>query len=315
MTGRCDRARQDSVWPHRLAVLTAAATLPLLFVGGLVTSKSAGLAVPDWPTTFGYNMFLYPWSNMVGGILYEHSHRLVASAVGLLTLIMALMLWFYEPRRWLRWLGVGALGFVTLQGVIGGLRVVLVEGMLAILHACLAQTFFALAVSLALFTSTEWRDQVQALDRADAGRIRRLSVLTTGLIYLQAVLGAIVRHTGSGIEAHVLVALLVAFHVLLLAAWVLKTKPQVQKLVQPAIALCALMALQLALGIGSYLEKFAPSGGAPASAVVVLLTTSHVVVGALMLVVSLVLTLRSYRWLKPRGEVWSREFVSERVSA
>ena len=315
MTGRCDRTRQDSVWPHRLAVLTAAATLPLLFVGGLVTSQSAGLAVPDWPTTFGHNMFFYPWSKMVGGILYEHSHRLVASAVGLLTLILALLLWFYEPRRWVRWLGAGALGFVILQGVIGGLRVVLVDEMLAILHACLAQAFFALAVSLALFTSTEWRDQVQALDRADAGRIRRLAALTTGLIYLQAVLGAVVRHTGGGIEAHVLVAVLVAFHVFLLAARVLKAKPQVEKLVQPAIFLCALMVLQLALGIGSYLGKFAPAGGAPAPVVVVLLTTSHVVGGALMLVVSLVLTLRSYRWLKPHSEVWSREFVSEQISA
>ncbi|MBM4296282.1 MAG: cytochrome oxidase assembly protein, partial [Deltaproteobacteria bacterium] len=114
-----------SNWPHRLAVILACATFPLLFIGGLVTSLGVGLAVPDWPTTFGYNMILYPWSKMVGGIFYEHSHRLVASTVGLLTIALALIFWFYEPRRWLRWLGAAALALVIVQGVLGGLRVVL----------------------------------------------------------------------------------------------------------------------------------------------------------------------------------------------
>src|SRR5713226_5856519 len=113
-----------SRWPHRLAVVTACATFLLLFIGGLVTSKGAGLAVPDWPTTFGYNMFLYPWSEMVGNILYEHSHRLVASCVGLLTIALAVALWFGERRTWLRWLGVTALLVVIAQGILGGLRVV-----------------------------------------------------------------------------------------------------------------------------------------------------------------------------------------------
>src|SRR5262245_5852427 len=99
-----------SPWPHRLALVLAWATFPLLFIGGLVTSLGVGMAVPDWPTTFGYNMFLYPWSKMIGGIFYEHSHRLVASAVGLLTIGLALTFWVYERRRWLRWLGVAALG-------------------------------------------------------------------------------------------------------------------------------------------------------------------------------------------------------------
>src|SRR5512139_1964148 len=146
-----------SPWPHRLAVLLACATFPLLFIGGLVTSLGAGLAVPDWPSTFGYNMFLYPWSKMIGGIFYEHSHRLVASSVGLITVALAWTFWSKEPRAWLRWLGVGALGLVILQGVLGGLRVVLLQQTLAIVHACIAQLFFALAVSLALFTSSEWR--------------------------------------------------------------------------------------------------------------------------------------------------------------
>src|SRR4029077_4018027 len=118
------RVSSFSPWPHRLAVVLVCATFPLLFIGGLVTSKGAGLAVPDWPTTFGYNMFLYPWSKMVGNIFYEHSHRLVASFVGLLTLALAFLLWFRERRTWMRWLGVGALGLVMAQGILGGLRVI-----------------------------------------------------------------------------------------------------------------------------------------------------------------------------------------------
>src|SRR5258705_8661258 len=113
-----------SVWPHRIAVILVGATFPLLFIGGLVTGKGAGLAVPDWPTSFGYNMFLYPWSKMVGNIFYEHSHRLVASCVGLLTIALAVALWFGERRTWLRWLGVTALLVVIAQGILGGLRVV-----------------------------------------------------------------------------------------------------------------------------------------------------------------------------------------------
>src|SRR5438034_6780032 len=130
------RAAQNSgdvsVWPHRLAVILACATFPLLFIGGLVPSKGAGLAVPDWPTSFGYNMFLYPWSKMVGNIFYEHSHRLVASFVGLLTIGLALALWLREPRPWLRRLGFAAFALVILQGVLGCLRVVLLDQALAI---------------------------------------------------------------------------------------------------------------------------------------------------------------------------------------
>src|SRR2546427_8988228 len=105
-------AEQDSSWPHRLALLTTVATFPLLFVGGLVTNTGSALAVPDWPTTFGYNMFLYPWSRMVGGIFYEHTHRLLGSAVGLLTITLAVCLWFTETRRWMRLLGIVAVAAV-----------------------------------------------------------------------------------------------------------------------------------------------------------------------------------------------------------
>ena len=160
--------QQTSPWPHRFALMTAATTFPLLFVGGLVTSMGAGLAVPDWPTTFGYNMFTYPWSKMVGGIFYEHSHRLFGSAVGFLTILLAISLWRVESRPWLRWLGVAALGAVIIQGALGGLRVVLLQQTLAIIHACFAQAFFALVASIALFTSPEWSGTPDKKNSADA---------------------------------------------------------------------------------------------------------------------------------------------------
>ncbi len=146
----------DNVWLSRFALLTAFATLVLICVGGLVTSHGAGMAVPDWPNTFGYNLFFFPVSQWVGGVFYEHTHRLVASGVGLLTTILAVWLWLKESRRWLRWLGVIGFFSVVLQGVLGGLRVVLFKDELGIFHAALGQLFFVLTCSIALFTSRWW---------------------------------------------------------------------------------------------------------------------------------------------------------------
>ncbi|MFQ5852361.1 MAG: heme A synthase [Candidatus Binatia bacterium] len=304
-----------NLWLHRLSLLTACATFPLLFVGGLVTSKGAGLAVPDWPTTFGTNMFLYPWSNMVGGIFYEHSHRLVAAGVGLLTLALAFLLWIRDSRRWVRWLGVIALILVIAQGVVGGLRVVLLERTLAIIHGSLAQTFFALMVSLALFTSREWKERPQKMQMREAGRLRHLCLLTTGLIYVQGIFGAVLRYTGALLEVHLLLAFLVAVHVLLLTLRVLRTHPDRPKLARLAILLSGLLVLQLALGLGSYAGKFAPLGLALPSSAVVILTTTHVVSGALMLVTSLVLMLRTYRLPKSLSCLTGEQILWYRVSA
>ncbi len=282
---------------HRLALTTAWATGLLLVIGGLVTSKGVGLAVPDWPTTFGYNMFLYPWSKMVGGIFYEHSHRLVASGVGFLTLILAMLLWFQEPRKWVRWLGTMALALVILQGVLGGLRVVLLEQVLAVVHGSLAQVFFALMVSLALFTSKGWEEAAKGIRIPEARRLYWLCLLTTGFIYLQGLMGAVLRFTGSFLEGHVLLAFLVAIHVLLVTFRVQKIGPHQRKFAGPSLLLGGLLILQLALGLGSYLGKFAPLGLVLTPGAVVGLTTSHMVVGALMFATSVVLTLRCYRHL------------------
>jgi len=303
----------NSPWPHRVAVALACATLPLLFIGGLVTSLGAGLAVPDWPTTFGYNMFLYPWSKMVGGIFYEHSHRLVASCVGLLTIVLALTLWLKEPRRWLRWMGLAALALVIFQGVLGGLRVVLLQQTLAIVHAAFAQAFFALTVCLAVLTSAQWRDEVGNPPVNDGGRLLRLCAVTTGLIYLQAIFGAVLRHTGERVDAHLAFAALVTLNVVLVLLRVTRSAASQQTLMRPASALGILLLLQLALGTVSYLGKFTMALRIPSEAIIAL-TTLHLVTGALMLAASVTLTLWSFRLSRRTETVSRRDVLSEQYS-
>jgi cytochrome c oxidase assembly protein subunit 15 len=305
--------QQISPWPRRFALMTAAATFPLLFVGGLVTSMGAGLAVPDWPTTFGYNMFTYPWSKMVGGIFYEHSHRLFGSAVGFLTILLAVSLWRSESRPWLRWLGVVALGAVIIQGTLGGLRVVLLQQTLAIIHACFAQAFFVLAASIALFTSPEWSGFPEKKNSADAGRVRRLGVLTIGFLFLQLILGAIVRHRGEFVDLHIGGAFLAALHVLLLANRICRYHADVPTLARSANRLRILLVAQLLLGFATYLAKFTASGMF-LNPYLVLLATSHVVIGALMLVTSVRLTLRAFHFLGTQQPSTDPQFASGQAS-
>src|SRR5450432_473869 len=144
-------------WLHRFAFFTAIATLFLICSGGMVTSKGVGLAVPDWPTTFGYNMFFFPVSQWVGGVFFEHTHRLIASVIGFLTIILAVWLWCSTAERWIKTLGWVSLGAVVLQGVLGGLRVTLLKDQIGIFHACLAQAFLGMVVIIALATSPFWR--------------------------------------------------------------------------------------------------------------------------------------------------------------
>jgi heme a synthase len=182
-------------WLHRFAFFTAIATLFLICSGGMVTSKGVGLAVPDWPTTFGYNMFLFPISKWVGGIFFEHVHRLIASIVGFLTIVLAIWLWRGESRRWLQNLGFAALALVILQGVIGGLRVTLLKDEIGIFHACLAQGFFGLLIVITLATSRLWqRLSAQNFPSGAAQSLARVAIVTTSVIYVQLALGATMRH-------------------------------------------------------------------------------------------------------------------------
>jgi heme a synthase len=191
---------KNNPWLHRFAVLLAVSVLGLLCVGGLVTSHGAGMAVPDWPNTFGYNMFFFPISKWVGGIFYEHSHRLFASGVGFLTIILAAWLWIKEERRWLRWLGVFALFAVVLQGVLGGLRVVWMKDQIGIFHAALAQVFFCLVCAIGLFSARWWTEvQPHLLNSPALATVRKLAIFGSILIFLQLLLGATMRHQHAGL--------------------------------------------------------------------------------------------------------------------
>ena len=290
-------ATNYSPWLHRLARLTAGATFLLIVIGGIVTSTDSGLAVPDWPTTFGYNMFLYPLSEMVGGILYEHSHRLMGSLVGILTVSLFIFLLVKDSRKWLKWIGLAALIAVIVQGVLGGLRVTQINLSFAIVHACLAQAFFALLCGIAWFTSRDWwQDRRETLISA-AQKLRRLSLITTGLIYMQLIFGAVLRHTGSRLDAHLLFAFLVALHIFLLVRRILGTNDEAQRIAPSmALLLLGLLAIQLMLGTGAFFAKLTAFGETFAAALTVAITTAHVAVGALMLVSSFVLTLKIYKF-------------------
>jgi cytochrome c oxidase assembly protein subunit 15 len=284
-----------SPWPHRLALATAGATFLLILAGGLVTTTGAGLAVPDWPTTFGYSMFTYPWSQMVGGIFYEHSHRLIGSAVGLLTVILAVSLWVLESRRWLRWLAVAAVLLVSLQGVIGGLRVIWLADRLAIIHGVLAQAFFALTAGLVLFTSRGWQSEPSSRERAAVLPLFGMCGVTTGVIFLQIIFGAWLAHVGARLDAHLALAALLALLIPALATRVLTRHAGRADLVRPVCLLCGLLVLQVLLGLGAYINRFT-SLPLPSQEVLGLaLAVSHRLAGGLLLVASLVLTLRVAR--------------------
>lgn len=187
-------------WLCGFAVLTAFATFLLLGLGGLVTSHEAGMSVPDWPTSYGYNMFALPIKFWKGGAFFEHTHRLLASAVGLMTTVLAVWLWRKDPRPWMRWLGVAAFLGVVAQGVLGGLRVTLHMDSLGIFHGTIAQMFFVLTCSLALFTSRFWGGLAanRPLLRVPSG-LRTLVLATTLLVLGQLILGASMRHQHAGL--------------------------------------------------------------------------------------------------------------------
>lgn len=268
---------------HRLAVATAAATCVLIVFGGLVTNTGAALAVPDWPTTFGHNMFLFPPSGMVGGVFYEHSHRLLGALVGLLTLALAAALWRQGGRG--RALGVAAAVAVVLQGVIGGLRVLLTADALAMIHGPFAQAFFALVVAVALLTSRRMAAPAPVLDCAT----RRLTVATAVVVYVQIVFGALLTHAGR-IDLH----LAGAVAVFVLAPMVTARLGRSGDAVAAPVArlLLLLLGLQLLLGVGSYLARFSAIWIPGGQLTMLVLPVAHRLAGGLILAATVVLAVR-----------------------
>jgi cytochrome c oxidase assembly protein subunit 15 len=313
--------RATAVWPHRLAVLLVLTTFPLIWVGGLVTTTDAGMAVPDWPETYGYNMFLYPWHKWLfesWDVFVEHGHRQLGAIVGLITISLAVALCIRDSRLWLRWLGLAAVVAVIAQGVLGGLRVIENERLLAQIHGTFGPAFFALTVALAAFTSRWWR---HASPRANssAGKVQRLAWITTGLAYLQLALGARARHMPAGatsgefqvvIVFHLLLAAALGLHILLLAIRVWRLDPAEPALLRPALALACLLLVQVALGAGTWVSNYGwptwfsdmtwtsshlvRAGSFWQAAI----TTAHAATGSLIVGGSLLMALRAGRLLR-----------------
>ena len=273
----------------------------------MVTSTSSGLSVPDWPTTYGYSMFSFPLSDMVGGIFYEHGHRLIASTVGLLTIGLVVFVWRVDPRRWMRRLALTGLGLVILQGVLGGLTVLyLLPAPISIGHAALAQLFFCLTISVALFTSAGWR-RPATRPVADPA-LRKWAATVTGAIYVQILIGATMRHLGAGLAipdfplafghllppawplpvaihfTHRVGALVVLLLILAAVRHVWRHHRDHPELTRVATGLVFAVAAQITLGALVVLSRRQP-----------VINTLHVATGAVVLATSLVLTLRSYR--------------------
>ena len=269
---------------HRLALVTAAVTLVLIVFGGLVTNTGAALAVPDWPTTFGHNMFLYPWSKMVGGIFYEHSHRLLGALVGVLTIALAISAW----RRGgiTRILGVSAALVVVAQGVLGGLRVVLMQDTLAIVHGCLAQAFFGLLTAIAFVTSRAAERPTAAVDPT----LRALAILAAVLVYAQIVFGALLTHTGR-MDWHLAGSLLVFVFVPIVTARLRRGGDAVTSVT--ARALLIVLGLQLLLGLGSFLARFSSIALPGGQTTILVLPVAHRLMASLVLAGVLILALRT----------------------
>jgi len=279
-------------WLHAYATLVACCTFLLIVAGALVTSHAAGLSVPDWPTSFG-SLRLPP---MVGGVLYEHGHRLIAGTVGLLTILLAIWLWISEPHRWVRGLGAAAVLAVILQAVLGGVTVLLkLPPIVSVGHATLGQSFFAIAVSLALFTGADWRWGERKEENSFPPSLRQLALGLSAATFVQLVLGAAFRHAAFGIVPHFVGAVAVSLLVIWVIARVLLEFPQEPRLVRPGRILLFLLAGQLLLGLAAYHVLVTSPGSARLLPLAVGITTAHVAIGALILAASLVLTFEAYR--------------------
>ena len=289
-------------WLHRYAAFVAFCTFLLIIAGALVTGNDAGLSVPDWPTSFG--TFRMP--RMVGGVKFEHGHRMIAGTVGILTIILAIWIWRQDSRRWLRWVGFAAVMAVLAQAVLGGITVLFyLPVAISTAHATLAQIFFCLAASMAFFTSSGWHWDEAKVEDTSTPSLQHLTKITTGVILVQLILGAVYRHSKDGIIApHVVGACVVTLLVGWVVSSVLMNYGKQPGLLKPALLLGGLLVVQLFLGIGSYFMKMAERSAPQPLPPVVDITTTHVTVGALLLVTSLYLTYQAHRFLvTPKQEM------------
>jgi len=321
------RSTSPRRWPHRLAVLLVCATFPLIWVGGMVTTYDAGMAVPDWPSTYGYNMFLYPWQTWLLGpfdLFIEHGHRLLGAGVGMITIALLVVTVWCDSRKWVQGMAGAALALVIFQGVLGGLRVIGNDVSLARLHGIVGPAFFSLCVALAVVTSRVWQSGATAARAGSArqpaaGKLRRLALLTSALVLVQLIVGAHLRHLPPDLSPqsfrafvffHLILAAALVVHIVLLAIRVAMRHRASRALFYPAMLLVGLIAAQIALGGGTWVVNYSwpdwatrwglgightISAGSYGQALIV---TAHQAMGSLILGISVMLTLRSFRLLR-----------------
>jgi heme a synthase len=333
----------DSEWNrarHWFAVFTAFCTFLLIVAGALVTSHDAGLSVPDWPTSFGHWPVTYSYFEvpLVGGVLYEHGHRIFAQFIGILTIVLAVWTWRADRRPWMRKLGIAALATVIAQGVLGGLTVLhLLPWAVSTAHAALGQTFFCIVVTIALFTGREWVDtpecnRLQADVSSPASAeplpatgahaatpsVVTLVWLSVAAVYVQLILGAAFRHHGLKLLPHLISAVVVTVVLSLTVARVMKHYANIDPMRRPAATLLLLLITQLTLGFAAYITRVDwGMGGIHPGNSLVIATVSHVSVGALLLATALVLAIQttrhfSMKMTQPEG---SRKGAEKAVAA
>ena len=282
------------LWLHRYATLVAVCTLFLVIAGASVTSKEAGLSVPDWPLSYGQVI-----PEMTGGVLFETGHRMIATVVGTLTIILAIWIARIEKRAWMKKLGWLALGGVVAQGLLGGATVLLLQpAPISIAHACLAQLFFSVTVAIAVFTSRNWQQGPEPVEDYGWPSLRSLAILTPVLVLVQIGLGAGFRHRAFGLMPHVIGAMIVPLVILLTAVFVLNQFPRHRALRPAAIGLLTITLIQIFLGIVAYIARL---NAAEYPLAMVLTTVAHVATGGLTLAASVVLAIQIRRNVHARA--------------
>jgi len=315
---------------HRFALVVAGATFFLIIAGALVTSHDAGLATSDWPLTEGRflpkveALGIRSGVNMVGNLFWEHGHRMVATTVGLLTIALVIFLWFKEKRRWVRRLGWLALGTVIAQGLLGGLTVKLMLPLVvSAAHATLAQLFFCITVSLAVFTSRSWMEDravMPGIDGQGSLSVRHLCIAAAATIFVQLIIGATLRHSATWdkplptdlLLTHIAGAIAVTILLASAALLILRRYPTETFLTRPAKIALSLLGMQLLLGLAAFVTRMAsPSDPQPLNPMVGI-TVAHVACGALVFATTIVLTLRSFKVLRAAETAYSFETAPQR---
>lgn len=282
-------------WHHRIAVFIALLTFILIIAGALVTSEGAGLSVPDWPTSYGHLVKLPPW---FGGIVYEHSHRMIAWFTGMCTIVIAIWTWLVDRRRWMKYLAWGALGTIVVQGILGGITVLkFLPPAVSTAHAAVGQTFFCIAVTIAICTGRNWVQETPQVV-ADHGHPKLIVLCWYSILilYIQLIFGGMFRHHGMSWAPHVINALSVALILTWTGVRALAQFSKIDSIRHSAAALLFLLVVQLFLGFAAFFTRVAPVPGiSPDGFAVVASTVAHVAVGALLLATTMVLTLQTWR--------------------